>query len=237
MDNELPPAREVPPSRWVPDGTPPEGQRAALHRLAAALRKTTEELLDMEAPEGELLAAAEAAERFAARLEEHRGGRTRYGFAETATAGDNRALFDRSPLIGLANPVAPPLHLAAIGDHVEGTAVFTVAYEGPRGHVHGGIIAAAFDEVLGMVQSLTGRPGMTGQLSVRYRKPTPLYQEVRFSGHVERVDGRKIYTKGTLHHGGTLCAEAEGLFISVDFEQLGLGNPAYAEDRAERTED
>jgi len=227
MENDTPPAREVSPSRWIPDPTPPEGQRAALHRLAAALRKTTEQLLDMDAPEEELIAAAEAAERFAARLEGYRAGRSRYGFAETATAGDTRAMFDRSPLIGLGNPVAPPLTMAAVGDHVEGTAVFTVAYEGPRGHVHGGIIAAAFDEVLGMVQSLTGRPGMTGQLSVRYRRPTPLYREVRFAGHVERLDGRKIYTAGTLHDGTTLCAEAEGLFISVDFEKLGFGNPDY----------
>ena len=36
------------------------------------------------------------------------------------------------------------------------------AYEGPPGCVHGGFIAAAFDEVLGSTQSLSGSPGMTG---------------------------------------------------------------------------
>ena len=37
---------------------------------------------------------------------------------------------------------------------VDFTPRFGAAYEGPPGSVHGGIIAAAFDEVLGMTQSL-----------------------------------------------------------------------------------
>jgi hypothetical protein len=37
---------------------------------------------------------------------------------------------------------------------------------------------------------------------------------------VDRVEGRKIFTSGTLHAGDDLCAEAEGLFISVDFSRL-----------------
>jgi hypothetical protein len=36
------------------------------------------------------------------------------------------------------------------------------------------------------------------------------------------VSGRKILTKGTLWHGEVLCAEAEGLFISVDFSKLAV---------------
>ncbi len=37
---------------------------------------------------------------------------------------------------------------------------------------------------------------------------------------MDRVEGRKIYTSGTLYYGDTLCAEAEALFISVDFSKL-----------------
>lgn len=77
-------------------------------------------------------------------------------------------------------------------------------------------MAAAFDELLGMTQTLSGHPGMTGRLTVWYRRPTPLHAELRFEGFVTEVSGRKVLTKGTLHHGETLCAEAEGLFISVD---------------------
>ena len=207
-------------AHWIPDDTPPQGQRAALHRLAAALRVCTDLLMDTEATEDELNAAAEAAEHFTARLAEAPRGRPLWGYAESSTAGSRRAQYDSSPLLGMGNPVAPPLRLAVVDDHVEGTATFGSAYEGPPGHVHGGIVAAAMDEVLGMTQSLSGSSGMTGTLSVRYRRPTPLHREVRFMGHVERVDGRKIYTSGTLMAGETLCVEAEGLFISIDFERM-----------------
>ena len=127
-------------------------------------------------------------------------------------------------MIGRANPLAPPLRLRIDEDGdppaVAGTARFGPQYEGPPGHVHGGYLAAAFDEVLGMAQSLGGKPGMTGTLTVRYRSPTPLHLEVDLRGWVERVEGRKIFTRGTLHAEGRLCAQAEAVFISIDFRAL-----------------
>lgn len=176
--------------------------------------------MDTAASEAQLAAAAEGVEAILATLEDAPKHRALWGFAESSNSGDSRAMFDSSPLIGLGNPVAPPLRLAVVGDHVVGSAVFGTAYEGPPGHVHGGFVAAAFDELLGMAQSLTGSPGMTGSLTVRYRRPTPLHRELRFVGQVDRVEGRKIYTSGTLFAEETLCAEADGLFISVDFERM-----------------
>ena len=81
-------------------------------------------------------------------------------------------------------------------------------------------MAAAFDEVLGSTQSLSGSPGMTGRLTVSYRSPTPLETELRFVGWLERVEGRKIFTQGELWAGDRLCAEAEGLFISIQPGQV-----------------
>ena len=97
---------------------------------------------------------------------------------------------------------------------------FGSAYEGPPGSVHGGVVAATFDEVLGMTQSLSGQPGMTGTLTVKYRRPTPLHRDLRFEGTLDRVDGRKIFTTGRCFDGDTLTAEAEGLFVRVDFEKI-----------------
>ena len=220
MQNDQSPERSVFPSHWIPDDAPPAAERAALHRLAAALRGMTEAIMDTAASETQLVAAAVGIEAILATLEDAPRHRALWGFAESSNSGDSRAMFDSSPLIGLGNPVAPPMRLTVVGDQVEGTAVFGTAYEGPPGHVHGGFVAAAFDELLGMAQSLTGNPGMTGSLTVRYRKPTPLHREIRFAGRVDRVEGRKIFTSGTLFDGETLCAEAEGLFISVDFERM-----------------
>ncbi len=171
--------------------------------------------MDTGLEEAQLNAAAEQAEAFVQQLNEGPRGRPHWGFAESANAGSTRAFFDSSPLIGLGNPVSPPLTLAMVDGEVHGTAIFGQQFEGPPRHVHGGIVAAAFDEVLGMVQSATGRGGMTGTLSVRYHRPTPLDRVVTFHGKVDRVEGRKIFTSATLHDGETLCAVSEGIFISV----------------------
>jgi len=199
---------------------PAHGAWAQKRRLAAALRTIIDRLVLSDAPEEQLSRAADAAERYAATLEEHVQRKNMWGFAETANAGDVGAFFDQSPMIGLSNPLAPPLELHAREGRIVGRGVFGAAYEGPPGHVHGGFVAAGFDEVLGFAQSLSGNPGMTGTLTVRYRRPTPLHTELRFDAGVDRVEGRKIFTSGRLLAGETVTAEAEGIFISVDPEKF-----------------
>ena len=71
-----------------------------------------------------------------------------------------------------------------------------------------------------MTQSLSEQPGMTGTLTIRYRRPTPLHRDLRFEGTLERVEGRKIFTRGRCFDGDTMTAEAEGLFVRVDFQKL-----------------
>ena len=143
------PPMPFPRRSWV-DSDPPTGQRLAWHRLSAAMRKINEALMDMDAPEADLLAAATIAEQFAATLESTRTGRQHWGFAESSTSGSTHAMLDRSPIIGLGNPVAPPLTFKEVDGEVEGTGTFGLQYEGPPGHVHGGFVSAAFDEVLVM---------------------------------------------------------------------------------------
>jgi acyl-coenzyme A thioesterase PaaI-like protein len=191
-------------------------------RLAAAMRTVISRLVEIEAPEAELAAAADGLERYAERLAGHPRPNRYEGWSETSASGDVGSFFDHSPLIGLSNPLSPPIELRVGADMrtVHGRAVFGSAYEGPPGCVHGGYVAAAFDELLGFANSLSGNPGMTGTLTVRYRRPTPLHTELRFEGRYERSEGRKIFTTGQLFAGDTLCAEAEGLFISVDFERF-----------------
>jgi acyl-coenzyme A thioesterase PaaI-like protein len=198
------------------------GAWAERRRLAKAMREVIDRLVTSDAPEAELRGAADALERYARRLASHPRRVLPAGFAETANAGDVGAFFDYSPLIGLSNPMAPPIALRIDeGNIVRGNVTFGVAYEGPPGHVHGGFVAAAFDEVLGFAQSTTGHPGMTGTLTIRYRRPTPLNRELRFEARVLRVEGRKIFTEGQLYAGELLTAEAEGLFLSVDLAKMG----------------
>ncbi len=186
-------------------------------RLAAAMRGVIERLVPSNAPVDELRTAADALESYADRLKAHPRLRRVTGHAESANSGDVGAFFDQSPLIGLANPLSPPITIGPSGERsAHATATFGSAYEGPPGSVHGGYVAAAFDEVLGFVQSLSGKGGFTGTLTIRYRSPTPLHTELYFEAEITRVEGRKIFTEGRLYAADVLCAEAEGIFISVD---------------------
>lgn len=206
-------------SNWINE-PPTTGQRTAWHRVSAAIRAINAALMDMDAPEQDLNAAAESLEQFAVTLEKARTGRQHWGFGESAPSGTVRAMLDRSPIVGLGNPVAPPLVFTVEEDRVVGRGSFGLQYEGPPNSVHGGFVAAALDELLGMAQSLSGKGGMTGTLTVRYRRPTPLHVDLAMEAQVDRVEGRKIFVSGEIRAGETLCAEAEGIFVSVDFEKM-----------------
>ena len=198
----------------------PTPQRLEMRRLADAMRDVIEHLVASKAPAEDIARAAEQLEAVAASLQGHPRGHSFEGFAESANAGDTHAFFDHSPIIGKANPLAPPLTFTTQADKVVGSGVFGSAYEGPPGAVHGGYVAAAFDELLGMAQSLGGKPGMTGTLTVRYRRPHPLHTRIDFEAELVRVEGRKIFTAGRSFADGELRAEAEGIFISVDFGKI-----------------
>ncbi|HEY2999802.1 MAG TPA: PaaI family thioesterase [Acidimicrobiales bacterium] len=200
---------------------PVSPRRTEMHRMGDALRRIIERLHGSPAPDAELRSAADDLERLADRLDAFPNSSVYEGFSEATVAGaDPHAFFDHSPMLGRANPLAPPIELWADGDTMRGRVSFGSTYEGPPGCVHGGYVAAAFDEVLGSTQSLAGRPGMTGRLTVHYRSPTPLHADLRFAARVVEVSGRKTLTHGTLHAGDRLCAEAEGLFIAIDFTKM-----------------
>jgi acyl-coenzyme A thioesterase PaaI-like protein len=200
----------------------PSPRRAELHRTGDALRQIIHRLHATRAEAEELSEVADELEKLARRLGDTLTAGSLYeGFGESPLAGpDPHAFFDHSPMLGRANPLAPPIELLAGDQVMYGRVTFGSAYEGPPGCVHGGYIAAAFDEVLGATQSFGGRPGMTGRLTIHYRSPTPLRTELRFEGRVVEVSGRKTLTHGTLHAGDRLCAEAEGLFISIDIVKM-----------------
>ena len=128
--------------------------------------------------------------------------------------------FPYSPIIGLANPVAPPIEFVKHGQELLAEHVFDAPWCGPPASVHGGVIALVFDELLGCVNVINDLGGFTGTLSVRYRALTPVGHPIRMRSWIDRQEGRKTWTQGTMHDGDTLCAEAEGIFIQPRFEDL-----------------
>lgn len=195
-------------------------RRENLKATADAVRVLIDRLAATDAPDAVLERIAAEVTAATAHLDGHEQT-GHYGFSEAANAGDaHEPIFDQSPLIGLANPLAPPLTLHEEGDEVIARAVFGLAYEGPPGCVHGGYVAAAFDEVLGATQSLSGAPGMTGTLTIRYESPTPLHTEIRFESRIREVEGRKIFVDGESYANGRLTARATGIFISLQAESF-----------------
>jgi hypothetical protein len=125
-------------------------------------------------------------------------------------------------VIGLRNPIAPPLTIHHGEDGTQCWSDFTLngAYEGPPGLVHGGVCALVLDHVLGEAASegLT-KPLFTGTLTVRFVRGTPLGR-LRAEAAVERTEGVKSFVSGHLSDAEGITVEAEGIFIK----------PAWARD-------
>ena len=190
-------------------------RRQALKDLADATRDLVDRLVATDAPDDVIAAATAEVASAAARFSGHRQGDL-YGFSEMANAGKREdPLYDHSPLIGIANPVAPPMGIIEADGVIVAEVVFGQAYEGPPGCVHGGYVAAAFDELLGATQSLSGAPGMTGTLTIRYESPTPLQVPLRLEGRLVGVERRKIFTEGVCYAGDRVTATAKGTFIAM----------------------
>ena len=126
--------------------------------------------------------------------------------------------FPYSPYIGKLNPISPPANLDLVdvddGIEVRGDCTFRDHFNGPPGCVHGGVIAAVMDDILGTVCVVNEVGGFTGTLTVRYRKPTPLQERIELRGWVSATEGRKTFASATFHHDGELLAEADGVFIA-----------------------
>lgn len=128
---------------------------------------------------------------------------------------DGRSRSWGNPVIGLRNPIAPPLVITrSADDRCMAEFELGAAYEGPPGHVHGGMSALVLDHILGEAASsgLT-KPNFTGTISCRYVRATPLGR-LRAEAWIDRVDGVKTYARGFIADVDGVCVEAEGVFIT-----------------------
>ena len=89
-------------------------------------------------------------------------------------------------------------------------------YEGPPGAVHGGIVAAYLDEILGgAAVRATGKIAVTGELSVRYVRPAPSQTPLLGRGRLVADHGRYVDVEGSLGEFGSarVVATARGRFF------------------------
>lgn len=197
---------------------PLDDEWAAKRKVSDATRKLIENLVTCTS-------SVEVLEQVAANIEQqadalgkgsHLYGRTAFEAAEDGKYGTIGSLgYELNPLDGKSNPIAAPIIVWIEGDRVYGKANMGWQYEGPPNSVHGGFVAALFDQFLGIGQKITGQPGFTGTLTIKYLKPTPLDTDLRLEGYVDRIEGRKNFLVGEMWAGDVLTATCEGIFISL----------------------
>lgn len=191
---------------------------AAATRAGEAGRRMLQLLIASGAPSDVLDAVTEHLDRAREALEPY-ARRSRYDAVPGTPVIRFRdpAVSAHHPLLGVANPLAPPLVIEPDDDGwatVRGT--YDTRSEGMPGLVHGGVLAMGFDLVLGIASaSVFTRPAMTGTLTLRYRAPTPLFREVVYRATAEPRSERTVLAHGTLHVGDTLCVEAEGIWVAT----------------------
>ena len=106
-------------------------------------------------------------------------------------------------------------------DHTTGTTLAKVKlarrFEGPPGHIHGGIIATLLDEAMGKVNKIYEQIAMTRHMEIDYLRPSPLGQTLTVTGRLVRREGRKLFMEGEIRNAaGDLLVRSKGLFVQID---------------------
>jgi hypothetical protein len=199
-------------------GDPEEDRRAAVAELGAEVRALVDLAVRTEAPAAVLRESARRIRELAPALRE----RTR-SLAESASVDDlRRGVRMFNPVIGVGNPIAPPLRYQADENGAEGRCTLGQAYEGPPMHVHGGVSAMLIDQVFGRAVAVATAPGVTTDLSVRYRRPVPLDVPIRVWGRVVEAEGPITSVVGgitTVGEPDVPLVEAEGQFWRLQPDQ------------------
>lgn len=188
-----------------------EHERAVYGGLAASVRALAEASLRTTVPEEEITAVTAEIRRLTARLE---ASRIPGSYGMTVTSGGGVRGYGNA-VVGLRNPIAPPLEIKLSGGdgHVWSSFHLNALYEGPPTLVHGGVTALILDQVLGECAADGGGPGMTGTLTIRYMRPTPL-GDCSAEAWVTSIEETKTHVRGVIRDAeGNDTVEATGIFI------------------------
>ncbi len=120
---------------------------------------------------------------------------------------------------GPAHPSGLRVRCFRTAEGVASPIVVPRLYEGPPGAVHGGIVAAYLDEVLGGAAArATGKIAVTGELTVRYVRPVPSETPLLGRGRLLADHGRYVDVEGSLEDFGArrVVATARGRFFPID---------------------
>ena len=100
-------------------------------------------------------------------------------------------------------------------------------HQGYPGRLHGGISSAMLDETIGRAVNIANSDewGVTVELSVKYRKPVPVGEEVRVLARLTRDSSRLFQGAGEiLLAAGTVAVEAVGKYLKMPIARIAEGD-------------
>ncbi len=133
-----------------------------------------------------------------------------------------RLEFDPASIVGgELNPFGMGARYFREGDEAVGRARLGPCFEGPPERVHGGVVCAIFDEVMGSVFRATGTPSaFTGELTVRFERPAPLDADLEFRARRVAAQGRRQLLEGEATGPEGRFASASATFIEMKPEHF-----------------
>lgn len=121
---------------------------------------------------------------------------------------------------GRANPIGLGLEYDVARRSARTRFVAQRQHTGYEGLVHGGIVAAVLDETMGWAIFHEGVWGVTARISVAFRRPIAVGDELSATGVVTRWSRRAIQTHGEIRDtAGALLADADATFLVLPEER------------------
>jgi acyl-coenzyme A thioesterase PaaI-like protein len=193
---------------------------------AAALRDLNHAFAAAEADADALRAVTETARTLAADLDgaprrdrlaliraarERAQGATMFEIARPGSGFEDRAVG------GSGNPTSFEFEVTHEDEDIVAAFVLRKGFEGAPGRAHGGMVAAAFDDITGFVIGRVGEPAFTGEVTVRFVAPVPVEEPLTIRTRLEGRERRKLFLSGEMAKAdGDLVATCHATYITVD---------------------
>jgi hypothetical protein len=200
-------------SSHEPDFSPEQTEQCA--RIVTGLRKINSRIVRLGGSLEALTDTADQVENLLAALDP---------VTQTRAMESYRFAFDRdrpndvlpfNPATGEFNPLAPPLAMSVEGKKLVIHCEFPNCYESAPDTVQGGMVTALYDQLLAYAVMLEGLTGPTLSIRVKFLKPTPINEPLRFEACVDSIEGKKYSVQGCCYRGEEKITEAEALVLGA----------------------
>jgi acyl-coenzyme A thioesterase PaaI-like protein len=121
---------------------------------------------------------------------------------------------DNSTGLHLPQPAAEGL------TEYEAYLTFDERHQGGPGIVHGGLVAGALDEAVGLLATWYAFPSVTARIFVRYRRPVPINTELLLRATLDDAEGRRLHISAKLGDGDEPLAECRAALVRVPLQHF-----------------